>query len=54
LAYAVASGEDLYAACRFANAAAALSIEQKGAQTGMPTLDEVNRMLAVSEKAESM
>ncbi|ADC49330.1 ribokinase [Alkalihalophilus pseudofirmus OF4] len=42
LAYSLACGNDLEAAIQFANVAAALSVTKHGAQSGMPTLKEVN------------
>lgn len=44
-AVAKANGLDLAAAIRFGNAAAALSVQRKGAQGGMPYLKEVEEML---------
>ncbi len=46
LAAAIARGEPLPDAMRFANAAAALSVTGRGAIGGMPTLDQVNALLA--------
>ncbi|MDZ5784075.1 ribokinase [Marinococcus luteus] len=40
-ATAVAEGMPLEEACRFANAASALSVEKEGAQTGMPVRSQV-------------
>jgi len=45
LAFSLCSGTNLEAACKFANAAGALSVTKLGAQNGMPTLDEVNQFL---------
>ncbi|CEG28362.1 ribokinase [Bacillus sp. B-jedd] len=45
LAYALSEGFDLAEACRFANAAAALSVTKLGAQGGMPTRLDVDRFL---------
>lgn len=45
LAYSLGQGMDLQEACRFANAAAALSVTKLGAQGGMPTRFEVNQFL---------
>jgi ribokinase len=45
LVVALALGEELPEAVKFANAAAALSTTRFGAQTSMPTLDEVNKFL---------
>ena len=44
-AYALADGESLEAALRFANVAASLSTEGFGAQGGMPTLNQVKKEL---------
>ena len=40
-----AKGDDLKTALHYANVAASLSTERFGAQTGMPTADEVNKEL---------
>lgn len=45
LAYKLASGADITNAIEFANAAAGLSVMRFGAQTGMPTLNEVKEVL---------
>ncbi|WP_420768622.1 ribokinase [Parageobacillus thermoglucosidasius] len=45
LAVALSKGMSLEDACRFANAAAALSVTKLGAQGGMPTEEEVERFL---------
>jgi ribokinase len=45
LAVALSKGMKLEEACRFANAAAALSVTKLGAQGGMPTKEEVKRFL---------
>lgn len=45
LAYALSEGILLEDACRFANAAAALSVTKLGAQGGMPTREEVRTFL---------
>ncbi|RHW42591.1 ribokinase [Neobacillus notoginsengisoli] len=45
LAYSLSEGMGLSEACRFANAAAALSVTKLGAQGGMPTKFEVNEFL---------
>lgn len=45
LAYKLASGADITNAIEFANAAAGLSVMRFGAQTGMPTLNEVEEVL---------
>ncbi|MFM1651451.1 ribokinase [Brevibacillus sp. B_LB10_24] len=42
LACALADGQDLFAAARFATIAAALKVGRMGAQAGIPTLQEVN------------
>lgn len=44
-AYAISKNKNVKAACNFANAAAALSVQKMGAQGGMPTKDEVNKFL---------
>ncbi|GCD81018.1 MAG: ribokinase [Geobacillus sp.] len=49
LAVALSKGMSLEDACRFANAAAALSVTKLGAQGGMPTEEEVKKFL--QEKA---
>lgn len=45
LAYCLSIGYELEESCRFANAAAALSVTKFGAQGGMPTLQEVEEFL---------
>jgi len=45
LAVAVARGDDLYRAAKFANAAGALACTRLGAQSAMPTADEVNILM---------
>lgn len=45
-AAALSEGMDIKQAIRFANAAAALSIGKKGAQTGMPSRNEVEEFLS--------
>lgn len=45
LAVSLCGGANLEAACKFANAAGALSVTKLGAQSGMPTLVEVNNFL---------
>ena len=45
LAYALAEGNSISAACEFANAAAALSVQKLGAQAGMPTKEEVLQLI---------
>ncbi len=44
LAYAINNGDDLQSAIMFANKAGALSVTKLGAQGGMPTLDEINKL----------
>lgn len=46
LAFALASGQSMEGACRFANAVAALAVTKPGAQAGMPTLEEVHTYLS--------
>jgi len=46
LAVGVARGEDLRDAARFANAAGALACTKLGAQSAMPTRDEVRMLMA--------
>lgn len=46
LAVALSKGMELEEACRYANAAAALSVTKLGAQTGMPTERELESFLA--------
>ncbi|MDQ0231469.1 ribokinase [Metabacillus malikii] len=48
LAVALSSGKSLNEACHFANAAASLSVTKLGAQSGMPTLDEVQQFMGDS------
>ncbi|WP_226529294.1 ribokinase [Metabacillus niabensis] len=45
LAFSLSSGRSLMEASRFANAAAALSVTKLGAQSGMPTKEEVESFL---------
>ena len=45
LAVAMAEGKSIGEACRFANAAAALSVTRPGAQTSMPWREEIDRFL---------
>lgn len=45
LAYMLAIGKDIISACKFANIVAGVSCTKKGAQGGLPTLDEVNVFL---------
>ncbi len=44
-AYVMAKTKRITDACQFGNTAAALSVMKKGAQTGMPTKDEINRFI---------
>ncbi len=46
LAYAIANGEDIKDAVKFANAVAALAVTKMGAQPSMPTRDELEGFLA--------
>ncbi|WBL15495.1 ribokinase [Sutcliffiella sp. NC1] len=41
LAYSLTEGKNLEEAVKFANASASLAVEKKGAQTGMPSLEQV-------------
>ncbi|MEH7108567.1 ribokinase [Bacillus sp. JJ1764] len=52
LAFALSNGEQLEEACRFANAVAALSVTKLGAQSGMPTLKEVQTFLQKQQRDE--
>lgn len=45
LAYGLGLGLELEGAVRFANAAAAIATTKMGAQSGMPSIDEVNKLL---------
>lgn len=45
LAYMLANGKDLISACKFASIVSGISCTKKGAQCGLPTLDEVNVFL---------
>lgn len=45
LAYALSAGKDIKDALKYANVAASLSIQKYGAQGGMPTSDEVEKIL---------
>jgi ribokinase len=49
LAFSLSGGADLEEACRFANAAGALSVTKLGAQGGMPTSEEVADFLQWQE-----
>ncbi len=46
LAYALSRGDELEDAVRFANAVGALSVTKLGAQSAMPSLEEVNAFIA--------
>ncbi|MGE5580096.1 MAG: ribokinase [Bacillota bacterium] len=46
LAAAICEGRSFGEACRFANAAAAISVTRAGAQTSMPWRDEIDRFLS--------
>lgn len=46
LAVQLAKGASLQESCRYANAAGALSVTKFGAQSGMPTDQEVNKLLS--------
>jgi ribokinase len=46
LAVAIATGQDLPAAAKFANAAGALACTKLGAQSAMPTSDEIRMLMA--------
>lgn len=48
LAVSLSKGKTLQEACYFANAAASLSVTKLGAQTGIPTLEEVETFLGDS------
>lgn len=48
LAVRTARGDDLMTAARFANAAAAMKTTQRGAQAGLPSIEEVERLLSPS------
>ncbi|MGG3738621.1 ribokinase [Aeribacillus pallidus] len=48
-AVAISRGMSLAEACAFANAAAALSVTQLGAQTGMPTQEQLEQFLQEQE-----
>jgi ribokinase len=45
LAVAICEGKSTGEACRFANAAAALSVKRHGAQTSMPWREEIDALL---------
>jgi ribokinase len=53
LAVALSKGMSLEEACLFGNAAAALSVTKLGAQTGMPTEDEVQAFLKTKKGCSS-
>ncbi|EIJ78250.1 ribokinase [Bacillus methanolicus PB1] len=50
LAFSLSFGMELEEACRFANAAAALSVSKLGAQGGMPTKQEVDEFLELQNE----
>lgn len=50
LAFAIASGRDIEAAIKFANAAAALACTKMGAQPSIPTIDEVTQFISLSDR----
>lgn len=50
LAYSLSLGIELEEACRFANAAGALSVTKLGAQGGMPTKQEVEEFLEIQKE----
>ena len=52
LAVALAEGKPLDEACRFANAAAALSVTKLGAQAGMPRRQEVESFLSKQKESQ--
>ncbi|NRD76902.1 ribokinase [Bacillus sp. BRMEA1] len=52
LAYALNKGIAMVEACKFANAVAALSVTKLGAQSGMPTLAEVEEFLQTRDEAK--
>lgn len=52
LAVALAEGKPLDEACRFANAAAALSVTKLGAQAGMPRRQEVESFLSRQKESQ--
>lgn len=52
LAYALCEGFELVDACQFANAVAAISVTKLGAQTGMPTRNEVEEFLRLHNELE--
>jgi ribokinase len=54
LAVALSEGRPAAAACVFANAAAALSVTRPGAQSSIPTRNEVTAFLRASARAESL
>ena len=53
MATSLSEGEDLIHALRFANIAAALSTTKQGAQTSIPTLEEVNLHLSCLKEIKS-
>ncbi|USK36043.1 PfkB family carbohydrate kinase [Bacillus sp. F19] len=48
LAVSLSKGDSLYQACRYGNAAAALSVMKFGAQGGMPVTEEVGKFLQIN------
>lgn len=52
-AYSLSKGATLQDACKFANAAAALSVTKLGAQGGMPTSEEVQTFLETRKRNET-
>ncbi|PGT83854.1 ribokinase [Metabacillus litoralis] len=52
-AVSLSEGIDIKEACRFANAVGALSVTKLGAQSGMPTKEEVERFLQQREDDKS-
>lgn len=49
LAVSLSKGASLKEACQFANAVAALSVTKIGAQSGMPTLNEVEKFISTQQ-----
>ncbi|WP_312642769.1 ribokinase [Hydrogenoanaerobacterium sp.] len=50
LVAALAEGKDIWEACRFANALAAIAVQRLGTTPAMPTRKEIDEFLAVHEK----